>query len=269
MFYNCSGSKVRIGGTTMEYVVFGRGATPLIILPGLGDGLRTVEGNAFTLAIYYRLFSPEFRVYIFSRKKDMEAGYSIKDMAKDLCTVMNLLGIERAYVFGVSQGGMIAQRLAIDFPNRVFKLVIGVSVSRQNQTIQTVVRKWIKLAEDDDYKSLFIDTMEKTFTENRIKRYRFFYPILTKVGKPTSFDRFIKQAHACIKHDAYSELPNIQCPTLIIGGDSDRVVGIHSSEEMAEQIQGSKLIVYQGLGHGAYEEADDFNTQVKAFLLRG
>lgn len=267
MFYHCSGSNVRIGDTTMEYVVFGHGDTPLIILPGLGDGLQTVAGNAFTLSLYYRLFLPEFKVYVFSRKKDMEAGYSIKDMAKDLCIAWDKLGIKRAGVFGVSQGGMIAQRLAIDFPKKVSRLVIGVSTSRQNPTIQTVVGSWIKMAENHDYERLFIDTMEKTFTENRVKRYRLFYPILTRIGKPKSFDRFLKQADACIQHEAYSELPCIQCPTLVIGGDADKVVGLNSSEEMAEQIPDSKLVLYKGLGHGTYEEARDFNRQVKSFLL--
>ncbi|NER80613.1 MAG: alpha/beta hydrolase [Leptolyngbya sp. SIO1D8] len=269
MFYHCAGNNIRIGNTTMEYVMFGRGDTPLIILPGLSDGLQTVEGNAVTLAVYYRLFSRDFKVYVFSRKNDMEEGYTIKDMAKDLRTAMDILGVEQALFFGVSQGGMIAQRLAIDFSDKVSKLVIGVSVARQNQTIQTVIGNWIKMAENDDYKRLFIDTMEKTFTENWIKKYRLFYPILTRMGRPKSFDRFLKQAYACIKHDTYSELPYIQCPTLVIGGDSDNVVGLNSSEEMAEQIRGSKLIIYKGLGHGAYEEARDFNYQVKSFLLHG
>ena len=268
MFYHCSGNNIKIGNTTMEYVTFGHGDTPLIILPGLGDGLQTVEGNAVTLAFYYRLFAQDFKVYVFSRKNDMEEGYSIKAMAKDLHTAMDILGINQAFVFGVSQGGMIAQRLAIDFSDKVSKLVIGVSVSRQNPTIQTVIGDWIKMAENDDYKRLFIDTMEKTFTKNRINRYRLFYPILTRVGKPKSFDRFLKQAYACINHDAYNELPYIQCPTLIIGGDSDKVVGLSSSEEMAAQIRRSKLVIYKGLGHGAYEEAKDFNHQVKCFLLR-
>ncbi|EKU99287.1 putative hydrolase or acyltransferase of alpha/beta superfamily [Leptolyngbya sp. PCC 7375] len=269
MFYHCSGNNIRIGHTTMEYVMFGRGDTPLIILPGLSDGLQTVEGNAVTLALYYRLFAQDFKVYVFSRKKDMEEGYSIGDMAKDLHTAMDMLQLEQAFVFGVSQGGMIAQRLAIDFSDKISKLVIGVSVARQNQTIQTVIGNWIKMAENGDYKRLFIDTMEKTFTKNRIQRYRFFYPVLTRVGTQKSFDRFLKQAYACINHDTYSELTDIQCPTLVIGGDSDKVVGLNSSEEMAAQIRGSKLIIYKGLGHGAYEEARDFNHQVKSFLLHG
>ena len=94
-----------------------------------------------------------------------------------------------------------------------------------------------------------------------------FYPILIRTGRPSDFNRFIIQANSCLNHNAYDELNNIKSPTLIIGGDSDRIVGKNSSEEIADKIPQSKLIIYKGLGHGAYEEANDFNEQVLKFLL--
>lgn len=267
MFYNAVGKKVEIEETDLDYIEFGYGQQPLVILPGLSDGLRTVRGLALALAFYYKQFAKDFRVYIFSRKNYIDKGYTAKDMARDQKIVLEKLGIKYAFIMGVSQGGMIAQHLAIDHPEIVEKLIIGVSVSKQNQTIQSVVKSWIKMAELNDYKALTIDTMEKTFTEKRLKRNRPFYPILTKIGKPKTFNRFLIQANACINHNSYDSLDRIACPTLVIGGDSDNVVGKNSSEEMAEKIKNSKLIVYEGLGHGAYEETKDFNQQVKRFLL--
>ena len=123
------------------------------------------------------------------------------------------------------------------------------------------------MARSRDYKNLIIDTMEKSFTEKYLKKYRIFYPILTRIGKPKEFGRFIIQAHACLTHNAYAELNQIKCPTLVIGGDSDRVVGKNTSEEMADRITVSKLVIYEGLGHGAYDETKDFYRQVKHFLL--
>lgn len=187
-------------------------------------------------------------------------------MARDQNRVMEKLGISNAYVMGVSQGGMIAQYLAIDYPEMVRKLIIGVSVSRQNETVQRVVNSWIQMAEANDYKTLMIDTMEKTFTNKQLKRYRVFYPIISRIGKPKSYNRFLIQADACIRHNAYKELDKIKCPTLVIGGDSDNVVGKNSSQEIAERIIDSKLVIYKGLGHGAYEETKDFNQQVIEFL---
>src|SRR5699024_2075569 len=100
-----------------------------------------------------------------------------------------------AHIMGISQGGMISQYLAIDYPKVVDKLVIGVSASKQNGTIQQVVNGWIDMAKAGNYKSLIIDSLEKTFTENKLKKYKQFYPILTKIGKPKSFNRFIIQAN--------------------------------------------------------------------------
>ncbi|MCG8512670.1 MAG: alpha/beta hydrolase [Halanaerobiales bacterium] len=269
MFNKPEGKKVKIGNTDMDYVVFGQGQKPLIILPGLGDGLKTVKGQlqAWLLANYYKQFGKEFKIYIFSRKNQLIEGYSIREMARDQRAVIEKLGIKNADVMGISQGGMIAQFLAIDYPELVKKLIIGVSVSRQNETIQRVVKSWIHLAESNDYKALTIDTMEKTFSEKHLKKYRVFYPIISRIGKPKSFSRFLIQAKACLNHNAYEELEQIKCPTLIIGGDSDKVVGKNSSEEMAKQIENSKLVVYKGIGHGAYEETKDFNRQVIIFLL--
>ena len=259
--------KINIGDTDMDYVVFGKGEKPFVIIPGLGDGLKTVKGTRAFLSRMYKIFAEKYRVFVFSRKNHMEEGYSTRDMARDLKKVMDKLGIEKAHIMGVSQGGMIGQYLAIDYPEVVDKLVIGVSTSRQNETIRQVIGGWIDMAKSDNYKDLIIDTMEKTFTENKLKRYRLFYPALTRVGKPKDFNRFIIQANSCLNHNAYDELNKIKCPTLIIGGDRDRIVGKNASEEMAGRILQSKLIIYKGLGHGAYEEAEDFNEQVLKFLL--
>lgn len=267
MFYHAKGKRINLGDTHMDYVVFGRGKTPLIILPGLSDGLKTVKGQAFVLANYYKQFTKDFTVYVFSRKNHLKEGYSTRDMARDQYQAMAKLGLTNVYLMGVSQGGMIAQHLAIDYPEIVQKLVIGVSVSKQNETLQGVVKSWIRMAENHDYQSLMIDTMEKTFTHKHLKKYRPFYPIISRMGKPKAYNRFLIQAKACIHHQAYDELPKITCPTLVIGGDSDQVVGINSSEEMAHQIEGSRLVIYKGLGHGAYEETKDFNQQVMDFLL--
>lgn len=64
---------------------------------------------------------------------------------------MKALGIAKACVMGVSQGGMIAQYLAIDYPDLVDKLVLAVTLSRQNQAVQNAVDSWMKIAESGIY----------------------------------------------------------------------------------------------------------------------
>lgn len=267
MLYDAENGNIKIGETDMDYVVFGKGEEPLVLIPGLSDGLTTVKGKAAALAWYYREFTGKFRVYVFSRKKDLTEGYSTRDMAKDQMAAMDKLGISRAMLMGVSQGGMIAQYMAIDYPEVVKRLVIGVSVSKPNSTIAESVGSWIRMAEKGDYKSLIIDTIERTYSEQKLKTYRPLFPLISKIGRPKSFNRFLIQARACLSHNAYAELDKIKAPTLVIGGDSDKVVGTNTSEEIAERIGNSVLVVYNGLGHGAYEEAKDFNRRVMDFLL--
>lgn len=266
MFHNAKNGSVKIGDTEMDYISFGRGQKKLVMIPGLGDALKTVKGSSVAFAIAYREYAKDYKVYVFSRKNKIKEGYSTRDMAKDQAEAMKILGISAASIMGVSQGGMIAQYIAIDYPELVERLVLAVTVSRQNKTVQCVISNWIAMADSNDYKSIVIDTAEKSYSANYIKKYRLLYPILSRVGKPKDFSRFIIQANACIHHNAYNELNRIKCPTLVIGGDSDKVVGENSSQEIAERITDSKLFIYSGLGHGTYEEAKDFSSRVLEFL---
>ena len=266
MFDHAKSSSVKIGNTEMNYISFGSGNKNLVMIPGLGDALKTVKGSAVVFATAYRKFAKDYKVYIFSRKNQIEEGYSTRDMARDEAEAMKILGISKASVMGVSQGGMIAQYIAIDYPEMVEKLILAVTLSKPNETVQSVISNWNAMAELGDYKNIIIDTAEKSYSENRLKKYRLLYPILCRVGKPKDFSKFIIQANACIHHNAYQELNKINCPTLVIGGDSDKVVGKESSIEIAERIHDSKLILYHGLGHATFEEAKDFNSRVLQFL---
>lgn len=266
MFYHAKNGNIKIDDTDMDYISFGNGKKTLIMIPGLGDGLKTAKGMAIPFAFLYRSFAKDYTVYVFSRKNKLEEGCFTRDMAKDLHRAMSQLGIKRADIVGVSQGGMIAQYLAIDFPESVNKLVLVVTLARQNEVIQGVIPSWIEMAHKKDYKGIMVDTAEKSYTEQRLKQYRPFYSILGSVGKPKDFTRFLIMAKACIEHNAYDEINKIKAPTLVIGADCDKIVGGKASEEIAECINGSELKMYQGFGHGVYEEAKDFNQIVMEFL---
>jgi pimeloyl-ACP methyl ester carboxylesterase len=268
MFYNAKSGNIKIENTDMDYISFGKGKKNLVMIPGLGDGLKTVKGSAIIMAIMYKLYAKDYTVYVFSRKNQLEEGYSTKDMARDQKIAMEKLGITKANFFGVSHGGMISQYIAIDYPELVEKLILAVTLSKQNETVQQTVSNWIDMAAKNDYKSLFIDTSEKTYSEKYLRKYRPFYFILGSIGKPNNFNRFIIQAKSCINHNTYNELEKINCPTLIVGGDNDLIVGKNTSEEIAGKIKNSKLIIYKGLGHGTYTEAKDFNHQVIEFLKK-
>lgn len=266
MFFHAKSGVVKIGNTNMDYVCFGKGKKPLIMLPGLSDGLSTVKGMAIPLAIMYRAYAKHYKVYVFSRKQLLKKDCSTRDMAKDQAEAMEELGLFKADIIGISQGGMIAQYIAIDYPNMVNKLVLAVTLSKQNKIISEVVEGWIKVAKQSNYKGLLIDTAEKSYSEQYLKRYRLLYPFLGIMRKPKDFSRFLIQANSCIQHNAYHELDKIICPTLVVGGSDDKIVGLNSAVEITEKIENSQLVIYKGLGHAVYEEAKDFKDQVLSFL---
>lgn len=266
MRWNSKNGAVPIDDTEMSYVSFGQGKKNLILLPGLSDGLMTVRGKAALLAKPYRAFFDKYTVYMFSRKDKLPEGCTIREMAADQARAMKTLGIKTASVMGVSQGGMIAQYFAIDYPEMIEKLIIAVSAPRANAMVRTCVKKWMHYAESGDHKRLMIDTAEKGYSPEYLKKYRRIYPIIGAIGKPSDYTRFLISARAILGFDAYDELGRIACPTLILGGAEDLTVGVQASYEMHERIAGSELYVYPGLGHAAYEEAKDFNQRVLDFL---
>ena len=266
MLYNAKNGTLKIGGSEMEYIRFGTGERILVMLPGLGDGLRSVKGTALPMAFTFRVFAKIFTVYAFSRKNALPEGYTTKEMAADQAAAMERLGIQKADVLGVSMGGMIAQHLAIDYTEKVGKLILTVTSARPNPILEASIEEWVSCAKRGDHTAFMDRNVRRIYSEEYYRKNRWLVPIMGKLTKPKSYDRFFIQAEACLKHSAYESLHQIQTPTLVIGGAKDNVLGGGASREIAAQIPGAQLRMYEQWGHGLYEEAGDFNQNVLDFL---
>ena len=261
--YNAKELKLNVQNMQLDYITFGNGTKPLVMIQGLNT--RGIKGAALSLAYMYRIFAKEYTVYLFDRRPVVYDGITVRDMAADIASAMDALGLKNADVFGTSQGGMIAQYLAIDRPDLVRKLVLAVTLSRNNDTVKQVVGDWIEMAERGDMKRFVLDMAEKMYSETYVKKYRPLMPLLTILQKPKDVKRFVILAKSCLTCDTYDILDKIKCPTLVIGGKQDKVVSGVASEEIAEKL-GCRLHMYENLGHAAYEEAQDFNQMVYDFL---
>ena len=263
MLYGAKELKPTANGMQFDYIRFGSGKRTLIMIQGLNT--RGIKGAALSLAYMYRIFAKEYTVYLFDRRPVVYDGITVRDMAADIASAMDALGLRNADVFGTSQGGMIAQYLAIDRPDLVRRLVLAVTLSRNNNTVKQVVGDWIEMAERGDMKRFVLDMAEKMYSETYLKKYRPLMPLLTILQKPKDVKRFVILAKSCLTCDTYDILDKIKCPTLVIGGQQDKVVSGVASEEIAEKL-GCALHMYENLGHAAYEEAQDFNQMVYDFL---
>ena len=250
----------------MDYIRFGSGEKVLILLPGLGDGLRTVKGTALPMALLYRKFAKKYTVYAFSRREPLAAGITTRDMAAEQAEAMALLGIDRADILGVSMGGMIAQWLDIDHPERVGRLILTVTCAEQNPVLRESVQEWIDLAKAGDHAGFMDSNLRRIYSERYYRQNKWMTPLIGALTKPKSYDRFFRQADACLTHDARAELGKIQAKTLVIGGEKDLALGGEASRVLAAHIPGAELKMYAEWGHGLYEEAGDFNDSVLRFL---
>jgi len=250
----------------MDCTRFGTGSKALILLPGLGDGLRTVKGTAFPMAIMYRSLAKGYTVYVFSRSSGLREGCTTRDMAAELSCAMEHLQITHADVVGVSMGGMIAQHLAADAPEKVGKLVLVVTSAGSNPTLTESVGEWIALASRGDHTALMDSNVRRIYSDAYYRKNRWMIPVIGRLTKPASYDRFLIQAKACLSHDARERLSQIQAPTFVIGGEKDQALGADASRELAASIPHAQLKMYPQWGHGLYEEAKDFQAVVMAFL---
>ena len=265
MLYNAKEFTLTVRNMSFDAISFGRGKRPLVMIQGLNT--RGIKGSALGLACMYRMFAREYTVYLFDRRPLLHPGITVRDMAADIAAAMDELGITNADVFGVSQGGMIAQYLAIDRPDLVRKLVLAVTLSRTNDTLRQVLGTWMNQAEQGDMSALVTDMAEKMYSDAYVRRYRPFMPLLTLLQKPTDVKRFVLLAQSCLSCSAYEELEKIRCPVLVLGGKLDKIVTGKASEEIAEKL-GCQIHMYDHLGHAAYEEAKDFNRRVYDFLIQ-
>lgn len=266
MLFNAKEHTLKIKNMQLDYITFGRGVKPLVMIQGLST--RGIKGAAVSLAYMYRIFARDYKVYLFDRRPDVSKEITVRELAADIAEAMDSLGIVKADIFGVSQGGMIAQYLAIDRPDLVNKLVLAVTLSKNNDTVKTVIRDWIAMTEQGDMKKLVADMAARMYSDTYVKKYRLFMPLLTILQKPKDIQRFIILAKACLTCNVYEELEKMNCPVLVIGGRCDRVVTGEASEEIAQKL-GCKIYMYDNLGHAAYEEAKDFNKRVYDFYREG
>lgn len=264
MLFNLKEGKLTISSGVIDYIKFGKGERPLVMIQGLNT--NGIKGSGLTLALMYRIFARGgFTVYLFDRRPEITKDTTVREMASDMAEAMDLLEIKNACVLGVSQGGMIGQYLAIDRPDLVEKLALAVTVSRNNETLVSVIKNWVSLTEKGDYKSLITDMAEKMYSEKYLKKYRPLLPLLTLIQKPKNPERFINQALSCLTCNAYNELEKIKCPTLVIGGKKDKIVGENAALEIADKLD-IDCYIYEDFGHAVYEEAADFNVEVFEFF---
>lgn len=254
-----------LDGTKIRTITFGDGPRDMVMIAGLN--IRDAKGSGAGLALSYRAFAKQFRVWLFDRPEPLPEDVSIEYLADMTARAMEAQGIEKADVFGVSQGGMIAQALAVRHPEKVTKLVLGVTACRASETTKAVIGRWSDWAKNDEFQKIAMDLLQVMYSPKFAAKYKRVFPFILKFSKLMDKDRFVQLAGTIQGFDLSGEIGKIECPVLVLGGMEDRIVTPEASFEIAE-LTGGEIYMYPDLGHSAYEEARDFNARVLAFLTR-
>lgn len=257
---------VEIGENEMDYIVFGKGEKTFVIIPGLS--VHSVMPLKDSIAEAYKDFTEEYTVYLFDRPKNLEEGCTIEDLAEATSQAMINLGIENADIFGASQGGMIAQYIAIDHPELVHKLILGSTLSKSNETFSTVEQKWVELAENKDEQGLLENFVDVVYSQATLDQYRDTLIESNKGITDEEYARFIILAKSCLTFDCYDKLDQIKCDVLVLGCEGDKVVTVEGSKEIADKLNCEIYIYDDSYGHGVYDEASDYKQRCLDFLSK-
>jgi len=252
-------SKASVNGVNLHYRISGRGL-PLILIAGWGTDLRT-------WAFQLRAFQRHFRVLRFDNRgvgrSDRPRGpYTMKLMASDVIGLMDFLHIKEANVLGLSMGGMIAQEVAINYPDRVLKLVLGSTFAFQGKGSGPTEEYTRNAGQDPQQVRMTLASLASNGVLTR--GIVCFLVTLTSRRK---MDGFTAQGAAIRQHDTKDRLHLIRCPTLVIAGTRDRVIKPSSSELIASRIARAKLVLIENGSHSlGSENRRIFNRTVLGFL---
>jgi pimeloyl-ACP methyl ester carboxylesterase len=193
--------------------------------------------------------------------------YTTSLMAADAIALLDHLGIDRCDAFGVSMGGMIAQELALAAPGRVHRLVLGCTHAGIAHAAPASRESGRAFAlRTDDWAERMRALAPFAFARDVDPAYleAFIAKKSCDVQDPTGYRA---QIDAVLAHDTADRLAAIDCPTLVITGDNDRVIPGASSELLAERIPRATLRVIAGSGHLFFLERPEETLQLLCEFL--
>jgi len=251
--------QIGANGITINYEIAGQG-DPLLLIMGFG-----MPGAAWAPLIP---FFPGFQCIYFDNRgtglsDKPEGPYTIADMAEDASALLRGLGIERARVYGISMGGMIAQELALRHPAQLAKLVLGCTtpggpdaVRGADEALQGLVASSKLMSTDPDagldrlMPLLF--TPEFVVAHPEIKQLM---RIGLQMAPPTPPETADKVMPGLAAFNAYDRLHEIKCPVMIVHGDRDIIVPPANAALIKGRIPEAELFMIPGAGH-SYAASD-------------
>jgi 3-oxoadipate enol-lactonase len=258
----------RNGTVKLHWESVGQGPAVLLVA---GRGM-TVEGWWATIPVLAR----SFRVIAFDHRDTGRSSrllwpYSVAQMADDALAVLDAAGEQRAHVYGISLGSLVAQEVALRHPDRVQALVLGASSAggfaayMPSPSVRTFfARAGAMTLGEAEWATVAFTYAERT---RRLHPERIFADISHRVNSPLQPLAHLHQTAAVTAHDAYERLNRIAAPTLVVHGEQDLVVRPANALVLAEKIPGAQLRLWPEAGHMYIIDEPRADREIARFLL--
>ncbi len=246
--------RIELDGVPINYEVSGTGPA-LVLTHGLGGSLDAWQSFATALQDRYTVLRWDVRGFGESERPSTSSRLTTLNptaWAADLAHLLEAVGIDRAVVSGISMGGVIAQRFALDFPEKTSALVL---MSTSSQVGEAGRRGWEERARMVEAEGM-LPLMEQSgpsiaYSEWYAREHAAEIAAAAKETAARNDPRcYAAAARAVSDYNYTPELPSITCPTLILQGLEDKLTPPGGSVIMSRQIPNARLEMIEACGHG-------------------
>lgn len=248
----------------LRYSVDGEG-TPLVLIHGVGADREAWDQVIAHLKGRYRIVRPDLRGHGQSVKSP--GPYSLEGFAKDCLRLMDHVGMDKAHLVGFSLGGLIAQQLAIQSPERFLSMTAISSIAGRTEEEQQRVLQRAKTLSEEGALTHLANAVERWFTDE----FRAARPEVLEWRRKKSLQNdpvsYAAAYHVLASSDLADQLHKIELPVLAMTGECDIGSPPHMSKTIATRAQNGRLVIFPKLKHSVLLEAPDRIAQeLESFL---
>ncbi len=258
--------KIKVNDININYEIHGEGE-PLVMIRGYSSSLKM-------WLFQVPDFSKEFEFVLFDNRGAGETDkpdtpYSIRMFADDTIGLMDALEIDSAHILGISMGGMIAQEIALNHPERIKKLIlcattVGAKGVNASLEIVSMIVRDPSMSEEEFYKRMVPVITTKEILENKKDLVEKVFRMYVENAAPEYANR--RQIEAIMFFDSYDLIQRINAPTLVLHGEDDVLVPPDNARILAERIPNANLVFIKGGHLYNMEYPEEFNREVINFL---
>ena len=262
--------KIEANGISINYEITGSGKW-LTLIHGASDNLEAWWYQVPAFSQHYRVLTYDVRGY--GQTETPPGEYSTDILVQDLYELLKALGVEETYVLGYSMGGRIALGLALSHPEMVKALIIANSsvapIERNEEEMKEMMelrQQRMETVQQHGLMPVVDESTARVFSPGWPEKNREVFEHYKKIRLKNDPKAYLIAMGAMVWGTPPPDVSGLKCPTLIIGGENDSLMGTDSARASQKLIPGSQLKVMPTGHASAIEKPEEFNSTVLEFL---